>query len=241
MANELRARFNLVSGALSSSLTNVATSMSSAGLANLGVVDATNHAAITIENEIVWVTAHTAGATTATILRHQENTSAAAHSSGVAWEHGPTALDFSEVVPAAARRSTVAQSMVNLADNLVTFNINDVTQGGCSFPDANRISVPAKGIYAVSGTVRVPGNATAGWDEAAIFIYNSSNVFQAIRHTQGSPAAIAGVDATYTASGLIFINAGDRVAMRFWTNKGTRNNNPGNDTTLEIAYVGAWA
>lgn len=94
MANEIRARFNLVSGTLSSSLTNVATSMSSAGLANLGVIDATNYAAVTIENEIVWVTAHTAGATTATILRAQEGTAAAAHSSSVAWQHGPTAFDL---------------------------------------------------------------------------------------------------------------------------------------------------
>lgn len=93
MANEIRARFNLVSGTLSSSLTNVATSMSAAGLANLGVIDATNYAAVTIENEIVWVTAHTAGATTATVLRAQEGTAAAAHSSSVAWQHGPTALD----------------------------------------------------------------------------------------------------------------------------------------------------
>lgn len=93
MANEIRAKFNLVSGTLSGALTNVATSMSSAGLANLGVIDTTNHAAIVIENEIVWVTAHTSGATTATILRAQEGTAAAAHNSGVAWVHGPTALD----------------------------------------------------------------------------------------------------------------------------------------------------
>jgi len=93
MANEIRTRFNFVSGTLSSSLTNVATSMSAAGLANLGVIDSTNYAAIAIENEIVWVTAHTAGATTATILRAQEGTSAVAHNSGVAWQHGPTAAD----------------------------------------------------------------------------------------------------------------------------------------------------
>lgn len=94
MANEIRVRANLVSGTLSGSLTNVATSMSSAGLANLPVIGSTQHAVITIENEIVYVTAHTGGATTATILRAQDNTSAAAHNSGVAWVHGPVASDY---------------------------------------------------------------------------------------------------------------------------------------------------
>lgn len=98
MANELRLRGNFTSGTLSGSLTNVATSMSSAGLANLPVVGATQHAVITIENEIVFVTAHTGGATTATILRGQEGTTAAAHNSGMAWVHGPVASDVAGVL-----------------------------------------------------------------------------------------------------------------------------------------------
>jgi hypothetical protein len=44
--------------------------------------------------EIVWVTAHTAAATTATILRHQESTAARIHPAGEFWTHGPTAMDF---------------------------------------------------------------------------------------------------------------------------------------------------
>jgi hypothetical protein len=115
MANEIRARFNLVSGTLSGSLTNVATSMSAAGLANLGVIDATNYAAITIENEVVWVTAHTGGATTATILRAQEGTSAVAHNSGVAWQHGPTAFDlgtdWTSYTPTLTQSATVTKTM----------------------------------------------------------------------------------------------------------------------------------
>lgn len=93
MSNEIRSRTNFVSGTLSVALSNVDTTMSSAGLASLAVIDSTNYAAIAIENEIVWVTTHTAAATTATILRAQEGTSAAAHSINVAWQHGPTAFD----------------------------------------------------------------------------------------------------------------------------------------------------
>lgn len=98
MANEIRVRANATSGTLSGALTNVATSMSSAGLANLPVIGATQHAVIVIENELVYVTAHTGGATTATILRGQEGTAAAAHSSGVAWYHGPVVSDFDSVL-----------------------------------------------------------------------------------------------------------------------------------------------
>jgi hypothetical protein len=94
MANEIRTRFNLIEGTLSAQLTAGATSMSSAGLASLGVIDTTNFCAITIENEIVWVTAHTAAATTATIVRAREGTSDVTHASGAGWVHAPTALDF---------------------------------------------------------------------------------------------------------------------------------------------------
>lgn len=98
MANEIRVRGNLTSGTLNGALTNVATSMSSPGLANLPVIGTTQHAVIVIENELVYVTAHTLGATTATILRGQEGTTAAAHNNGVAWVHGPVVSDFDSVL-----------------------------------------------------------------------------------------------------------------------------------------------
>lgn len=125
MANELRVRGNLVSGTLSSSLTNVATSMSAAGLANLPVVDATNHAVIVIENEIVYVTAHTAGATTATIARQKDNTTAAAHNSGVAWQHGPVASDVVGVLghkKISSNQGSIT-ALVDLTGSSVTVNV----------------------------------------------------------------------------------------------------------------------
>lgn len=44
--------------------------------------------------EIVYITAYTAGALTATVARGQEGTSAQGHSNGVSWGVVPTALDF---------------------------------------------------------------------------------------------------------------------------------------------------
>jgi hypothetical protein len=118
MANEKRLRTNLVAGALSGALTTSDTTMSSAGLADLGVVDTTNHAAIAIfsadatgrvtAKEVVYVTAHTAAATTATILRAQESTTATAWSSATTWAHASTAKDFEVTYLTATISSNVA-------------------------------------------------------------------------------------------------------------------------------------
>lgn len=108
MANEIRVRGNLVSGTLSVALLAGDTTMSSAGLANLPAISASQHAVIIIENEIIYVTAHTAAATTATILRGQEGTTAAAHSLNVAWVHGPVVSDYDSVL--GYSQATVAQA-----------------------------------------------------------------------------------------------------------------------------------
>ena len=105
MANELRTRTNFVGGLVEDNpLTNVATTLTSAGLAALPVIDTTNHAAIILDPdgihgapEIVWVTAHSASSTTATILRAQESTSARQHLRDTYWVHTATVRDFSNV------------------------------------------------------------------------------------------------------------------------------------------------
>jgi len=175
MANELRARGNLVSGTLSASLTNVATSMSSAGLANLPVIDTTNHAAITIENEIVWVTAHTAGATTATIVRAQEGTTAAAHNSGIAWQHGPTALDLSRVwnPPACRVYNNVTQNLVTGFTTL-TFNTEryDTDNMHSTVSNLTRITFNTAGLYEVYAGVAFDGSISG---ERIISIFLNGN------------------------------------------------------------------
>lgn len=107
MANELRQRTDGVAGALDAALTAVATSMSSPALADLPAVGTTEHAVLSLftrdattgritKRETVWVTAHTAAATTATILRAQEGTTAQAWAVGDRWVHGPTVRDTRE-------------------------------------------------------------------------------------------------------------------------------------------------
>lgn len=106
MANEKRVRVNSLGGLVEDNpLTSGATTLTSAGLAALVLIDTTNHAVIVIDPdglesapEIVYVTAHTASATTATILRAQEGTTAAAHSVDIPWVHAPTIKDYPKKV-----------------------------------------------------------------------------------------------------------------------------------------------
>lgn len=98
---------NNVQGTLTDNpLTNVATTMNSAGLANLSAVSS-NHAVIVLDPlrasgapEIVIVTAHTGSATSATITRGAYGTSARQHASGTLWVHPFVDADISEILTA---------------------------------------------------------------------------------------------------------------------------------------------
>lgn len=107
-----RIRTDNVFGTLTDNpLTNVATTMNSAGLANLAAVSSA-HALVVIDPlrsagapECVIVTAHTGSATSATITRGAYGTSARQHASGVLWVHAPNVEDFIRIVTAATRPS----------------------------------------------------------------------------------------------------------------------------------------
>jgi hypothetical protein len=100
-------RANGVAGKLTADLTTSTTTMSSAGLADLPAITSPDIAKVTLfqtdtngrvtKEEIVYVTTHTASATSATITRAQESTSAQTWNGTSApdsWVHAPTAADF---------------------------------------------------------------------------------------------------------------------------------------------------
>lgn len=107
-----RVRTDNVFGTLTDNpLTSGATTMNSAGLANLAAVSSA-HALIVIDPlrsagapECVIVTAHTGAATSATITRGAYGTSARQHASGVLWVHAPNVEDFIRIVTASTRPS----------------------------------------------------------------------------------------------------------------------------------------
>src|SRR5690242_5212697 len=77
-----------------------ATTFDSAGLARLPVVASPDTAAVTFYDqaagtyEVATVTAHASGATTATITRGQEGSTARVWANGATWLHGATSQDF---------------------------------------------------------------------------------------------------------------------------------------------------
>lgn len=99
-------------------LTAGATTMNSAGLANLAAVSSA-HAIIVLDPlrsagapEAVIVTAHTGSATSATITRGAYGTSAREHASGTLWVHAPTREDFIRIVTASTRPSDPYEGQV---------------------------------------------------------------------------------------------------------------------------------
>jgi len=106
MANEIRVRANFASGTITDNpLTNVATTVNSAAFASLPAVGATQHLPIVMDPtavagapEIMYVTAHTAAATSVTVLRGQEGTAARQHLTGTIWRHAALVSDYDAVL-----------------------------------------------------------------------------------------------------------------------------------------------
>lgn len=165
MANEKRSRTNLIAGALSSGMTVGDTVMSSAALADLAVIDATNHAAIILfvadsngritAKEIIYVTAHTAAATTATVARGQEGTVALAWASASKWVHAATAKDFDG---AGGGSGLIAMTAYNPGVKVVA------TRNSLTFADLDATNLAVTFVAPPSGKVMVRLSASAFTD-----------------------------------------------------------------------------
>lgn len=113
-----RLRSDFKSGTITDNpLTNVATTINSAGFSALPVVTAPDILVLVLDPkqsagapEIVYVTAHTSSATSVTVTREQEGTTKRQHAVNTAWIHGPTATDFNATATPAA--STFADAAV---------------------------------------------------------------------------------------------------------------------------------
>ena len=95
-----RLRQNFVGGTVDDNPLGIAaTTLTSSELAGLQAITAPEIAVLVLDPdaaapEIVYVTAHTAAATTATIARGKEGSAAAEHALDTPWKHVPTAEDF---------------------------------------------------------------------------------------------------------------------------------------------------
>lgn len=121
----MRIRDDYVFGTTTAALTASGTALAGAALARLPVVAAPDIAALTLhqastgEYEIVYVTSHTSGATTATIVRGQEGSVAKAWASGTTWLHGATALDLTAAEITTAVRAVTATTTLTGTDSVL--------------------------------------------------------------------------------------------------------------------------
>lgn len=107
-----RIRDNNVFGTITDNpLTNVATTMNSAGLANLSAISG-NHAVLILDPlrvagapEIIIMTAHTGAATSGAITRGAYGTAARQHASGTLWVQATTMDDLIRIVTSGTRPS----------------------------------------------------------------------------------------------------------------------------------------
>lgn len=103
MANEIRLRSNNQQGTITDNpLTDASTTINSASFVSLPTVGPTQHLILILDPletngaaEIVTVTAHTAAATSVTVVRGAEGSVARTHIAGTTWFHGPVESDFS--------------------------------------------------------------------------------------------------------------------------------------------------
>jgi hypothetical protein len=99
VSNERRMRQDFLNGFVSDNpLTIGATTLNSSGLTAMPVINTTNYMVITLDPvsanpEIIYVTAHTASAASATIVRGREGSTARQHAQNTRWTHAPTRMD----------------------------------------------------------------------------------------------------------------------------------------------------
>lgn len=171
MANELRVRALAVGGKVEDNpLAAAGVALTSAGLAALPAIGATQHLAITLDPdglfgapEIAWVTAHVIGTPTGTIARGQEGSTARQHDRDVDWIHGPTLWDF-EVPRVRCKRTADSANLVAATWTTVAWDAEDVDTHAMhdTAGAPTRVTIVRAGDYRVSSTIAVAGNQTAG-------------------------------------------------------------------------------
>src|SRR4029077_1330615 len=126
--------------------------------------------------EIVYVTAHTASATAATVVRAQEGSALRAHSSGEFWVAGPTALDFNKGFYAARMLINGAQSYpVGGSNTGLTMSVDYDPSGSCVVAtSASRYITPFDAYYWIKFSALLqPTNPAASAQDTRIGIQNS--------------------------------------------------------------------
>jgi hypothetical protein len=224
MANELRVRQNFIGGLVEDNpLTATATTFQSNALVAVVGIGSTQHFPITFdpdglygEPEIAYITAHTPGAVTATILREQEGTTKRQHNQDVPWVHGPTTLDLLPVAQTTYFEATGVGTVgvTGQAFNTVICD-NEVTDPSNAYnPTTGIYTVPQTGLYEFEGSWRPNADNTITSVNIGVGI-DSANVDSANFHWRTIASGASTNRATLTFRRMGKCVAGDQ--MRFFT------------------------
>lgn len=224
-----RIRTAFISGVTTNNpLTSGGTTLNSASLAGLPVIAAPDIAVIVLDPagsagnpEVVYVTAHSSAATSATIARAKESTSAREHAVGTPWVHAPTLTDFEAAIPEYLHpllpfsegfiNATVSANVAYLCPIVpLTANVTVTALTTDIFTQAGNIDV---GIYEWDGTTmtRVVSLGSTACPAAgnAVFDITDTALYRGTRYF----FALAGSDASMsvmqlTAPTIMTLNTG---------------------------------
>ena len=222
-----RIRANNVFGTVTNNpLAAGGTSLTSAGLANLPAVTGSDVAVITLDPnrvhgapEIVYVTAHTGGAGTATILRGQEGTAARQHPADTFWVHGSPASEIERVYdPPACRvfNNTGPSITTGGTEKVLTFTAERYDTDGMWTPAApSRITFNTRGLYAVTAQMIYSPN-TAGDRIVSVRLNGTTWI---VYETQRARTGAAGPHILECSTQYLF-SAGDYVEMMVFQDSG---------------------
>jgi len=144
---------NFISGTLGTGISSTDTALSSTGLSAMTAVSNPDVMAVILDPagvngapEIIHVVAHSASATTATVLRGQEGTTARSHNSGVAWVHGITDTDVERLDTIEANGWVTEARLVDGAVAAAKIAANAVVAGKIAAGAINNANAFATGV-----------------------------------------------------------------------------------------------
>lgn len=193
-----RLRYDLLETTLGASLTDSATSVTfstklTAADGDIPTVASPDYLPLVIGDEIVYLTAYTAEATTGTISRGEEGTTAAAHDSGVAVQNNPTVDDFDklDIEDQAGTTYTVTQS-----DSGSTLRFTSSSAVTVTLPDGIEVGSVVEIMAYGTGGVTITDNGTSTVEGAgSITQYESASCVVVAADTW----VVSGVPAGWTA------------------------------------------
>lgn len=159
-----RIRADFVFGTTDTALTATSTTVSSPALSRLPAVASPDSAAFILYDnaagayEIATITAHAAGATTATVTRGQEGSTAQSWSSGATWQHGPTVVDFAG---SGGTRTLLKKVSLSAAAANIAFVSTDIPTSGFDHLELMILGRSAAAAAGDSVNIAINGDTSA--------------------------------------------------------------------------------